>query len=99
MSTSGAQHRATGTLMDPDPAQLLFSSDHLVFKEQYLQLSTSLLEAAALYGLGETVQREGLQLKRDGRVVTLWATDIGSNNPDMGLYGAHPFYLQVQPSE
>jgi alpha-glucosidase (family GH31 glycosyl hydrolase) len=97
--SSGTQQRVTSTAGDPEPEQLLFRSSHLVFKEQYLQLSTSLLEGAALYGLGETVQREGLQLKRDGRVVTLWATDIGSNTPDTGLYGAHPFYLQVQPSE
>ena len=47
---------------------------------------------------GERVQRSGdLRLPRDGRRVTLWAADSPAFVPDTNLYGAHPFYLAVEP--
>jgi alpha-D-xyloside xylohydrolase len=32
----------------------------------------------------------------EGKTHTLWATDIGSNIPDVDLYGAYPFYMEVK---
>lgn len=48
-----------------------------------------------LYGLGEVTLPTGLLLPRDGSVITMWARDLSSANEGANLYGAHPFYLQV----
>lgn len=70
----------------------------LVFKPQYLEVSTALAPGATLYGLGERTLRSGdLRLPRDGRRVALWAEDMASYNADVNLYGAHPFYMSVDP--
>ncbi|KAG0620155.1 hypothetical protein M758_4G193600 [Ceratodon purpureus] len=73
--------------------ELLFNS--LVFKDQYLEISTQLPAGASLYGLGESTRPDGLKLKTN-HTYTLWATDIGSINLDMDLYGSYPFYLDVR---
>eukprot|EP00246_Nothoceros_aenigmaticus_P004860 TRINITY_DN1657_c0_g1_i1.p1 TRINITY_DN1657_c0_g1~~TRINITY_DN1657_c0_g1_i1.p1 ORF type:complete len:909 (+),score=151.26 TRINITY_DN1657_c0_g1_i1:150-2876(+) len=67
----------------------------MVFKDQYLELSTQLPEEAALYGLGESTRPDGLRLSH-GRTYTLWAADIPSLAIDVDLYGAYPFYLDVR---
>lgn len=69
---------------------LLFNS--LVFKDQYLELSTQLPSTAALFGLGESTRPDGLKLNKN-RTFTLWATDTGSIRTDVDLYGSYPFYL------
>jgi hypothetical protein len=40
----------------------------LVFKQQYMEFTTTLEKGSALYGLGESVQPTGLRLPRNGRV-------------------------------
>ena len=45
------------------------------------------------------MQHEGLKLRRDGRVVTLWNMDISSAIEEVNLYGSHPFYLQINEGE
>ena len=72
---------------------LLFNS--LVFKDQYLELSTQLPAGASLYGLGESTRPNGLTLKPNN-TYTLWATDTGSILVDVDLYGSYPFYLDVR---
>eukprot|EP00884_Botryococcus_braunii_P001445 jgi/Botrbrau1/11300/Bobra.0038s0063.1 len=47
----------------------------LVFKNQYLELSTSLEKSTVLYGLGETAPSTGMPLRRDGVPYTLWTHD------------------------
>ena len=48
-----------------------------------------------VYGLGERTPSAGLELLRDGLPYTLWAHDIGAENPDQNLYGSHPMLLIV----
>eukprot|EP00775_Hariotina_reticulata_P010096 gene10096-10252_t len=67
----------------------------LLFKDQYLELTTALPADADLYGLGEVSLPTGLLLPRDGSIITMWARDYSSAAVHANLYGAHPFYLQV----
>ncbi|KAG0586204.1 hypothetical protein KC19_2G072100 [Ceratodon purpureus] len=69
--------------------------DPLVFKDQYIEVSTQLPSGASLYGLGESTRSDGLKLK-PGRTYTLWTTDIAALIPDIDLYGDWPFYIDVR---
>ncbi|KAK9845865.1 hypothetical protein WJX81_004565 [Elliptochloris bilobata] len=73
------------------------SAGPLVFKDQYLEITTSVAETAALFGLGETVSSGGLELRRDGRPVGLWNRDSSSLHPDQNTYGSRPFVMAVHP--
>lgn len=72
-----------------------FLFNPLVFKDQYLEISTQLPHDAALFGLGESTRPDGLKLNKN-RTYTLWATDTGSIVVDVDLYGSYPFYLDVR---
>ncbi|KVH97628.1 Galactose mutarotase-like domain-containing protein, partial [Cynara cardunculus var. scolymus] len=67
----------------------------LVFKDQYLEISTSLPKDASLYGLGENTQPHGIKLYPNDPY-TLWTTDQSAINLNMDLYGSHPVYMDLR---
>ncbi|MFS8028591.1 putative alpha-D-xyloside xylohydrolase [Helianthus anomalus] len=67
----------------------------LVFKDQYLEISTQLPKTASLYGLGENTQPHGIKLYPNDPY-TLWTTDQSAINLNMDLYGSHPVYMDVR---
>ncbi|XP_027361383.1 alpha-xylosidase 1 isoform X2 [Abrus precatorius] len=70
-----------------------FSS--LVFKDQYLEISTKLPKDASLYGLGENTQPHGIKLYPNDPY-TLYTTDISAINLNADLYGSHPVYMDLR---
>ncbi|KAK4592796.1 hypothetical protein RGQ29_017086 [Quercus rubra] len=68
---------------------------NLVFKDQYLEISTKLPNDASLYGLGENTQPHGIKLYPNDPY-TLYTTDISAINVNTDLYGSHPVYMDLR---
>lgn len=69
----------------------------LIYKEQYIELTTAVPAGARVFGLGERTPSSGLVVEATGLPRTLWSRDWGAMYPDTNLYGAHPLYLQLNP--
>lgn len=67
----------------------------MVFKDQYLEISTKLPKDASLYGLGENTQPHGIKLYPNDPY-TLYTTDISAINLNADLYGSHPVYMDLR---
>ncbi|WCJ19441.1 Alpha-glucosidase [Euphorbia peplus] len=86
----------TFTVKRKSTGDILFSSSaQLVFKDQYLEISTSLPKDASLYGFGESSRPTGIKLSPN-EPYTLWTTDVASRNASIGLYGSHPMYMDMR---
>ncbi|KAF3795981.1 putative alpha-glucosidase [Nymphaea thermarum] len=82
----------TGTNNDPDG-----SVAGLVFKDQFLSISTSLpAGSSSIYGLGEHTLRSFRLGGNDYLTLTMWNEDIGSSAVGLNLYGTHPFYVDLR---
>ncbi|KAK4720462.1 hypothetical protein R3W88_010695 [Solanum pinnatisectum] len=71
------------------------SYNNLVFKDQYLEISTKLPQNASLYGLGENTQPHGIKIYPNDPY-TLYTTDQPAINLNMDLYGSHPMYMDLR---
>ena len=76
-----------------DKAVLFTSAEDLVFKDQYIQISSQVISETKTFGLGESTRLEHALIS--DRTYTLWAADIGAQNFNVNLYGSYPFYLQL----
>ncbi|KAK6931489.1 Glycoside hydrolase family 31 [Dillenia turbinata] len=68
---------------------------NLVYKDQYIEISTKLPSDASLYGLGENTQPHGIKLYPNDPY-TLYTTDISAINLNTDLYGSHPVYMDLR---
>jgi Glycosyl hydrolases family 31/N-terminal barrel of NtMGAM and CtMGAM, maltase-glucoamylase/Trefoil (P-type) domain len=66
----------------------------LVFKDQYLELSTSVSSTTMLYGAGERAS-DSLHLIRNGMPRVLWNQDKGPTFMEQNSYGSYPFVLAL----
>ena len=72
----------------------IFSMDTpFVFKNQYLEIGTSIDSSARTFGIGESTRLE--QALVPGSTYTLWAADIPAAAFYKNLYGSFPYYLQL----
>ncbi|KAL9664940.1 hypothetical protein QQ045_020349 [Rhodiola kirilowii] len=69
--------------------------NNLIFKDQYLEISTRLPKSASLYGLGENTQPHGIKI-RPNEPYTLYTTDASAINLNTDLYGSHPVYMDLR---
>ena len=66
-------------------------------QDQYIEISTTVPEEAALFGLGERTSSTGLELQRNGIPLALWNRDHQAALPDQNVYGSHPILMDVRP--
>ncbi|XP_047340734.1 alpha-xylosidase 1-like [Impatiens glandulifera] len=92
------ERRSNGQVLFNSSAEQSDPYNNLVFKDQYLELSTRLPVNASLYGLGENTQPHGIKLYPNDPY-TLYTTDVSAINLNTDLYGSHPVYMDLRMVE
>jgi hypothetical protein len=83
-SSSASSASSAPPLLDTRPHRL-------VFKDHYIELTTSLPATSSVYGLGErTASTATLPLRRDGVPLALWARDSAAADADVNTYASWP---------
>jgi alpha-D-xyloside xylohydrolase len=75
-----------------DGQSLFKLGDSFTFKDQYLEIPTSIDTTAKTYGLGESTR---LSQALTTGTYTLWALDQAAISFNHNLYGSYPYYLQL----
>eukprot|EP01042_Synura_sphagnicola_P003914 gene3914-4910_t len=76
-----------------DGKSLFKLGETFTFKDQYLEIPTSIDPSATTFGLGESTRlNHALQ---PGHTYTMWAADIGAMSFNVNLYGSYPYYVQM----
>jgi hypothetical protein len=65
-------------------------------QDQYIEISSTIPANSTIYGLGETTNSNGIQLRRTGWPFVLWNRDSPASLFDQNVYGSHPFYMEVR---
>ncbi|KAG6398937.1 hypothetical protein SASPL_140409 [Salvia splendens] len=89
------KRKSNGEILFNSRAEASDPYSDLVFKDQYLEISTKLPKNASLYGLGENTQPHGIKLYPNDPY-TLYTTDISAINLNADLYGSHPVYMDLR---
>lgn len=89
------KRKSNGDTLFNSTADISDAYSNLVFKDQYLEISTKLPTEASLYGLGENTQPNGIKLVPN-EPYTLYTTDISAINLNADLYGSHPVYMDLR---
>ncbi|KAG6396640.1 hypothetical protein SASPL_142795 [Salvia splendens] len=89
------KRKSNGEILFNSRAEASDPYSDLVFKDQYLEISTKLPKNASLYGLGENTQPHGMKLYPNDPY-TLYTTDISAINLNADLYGSHPVYMDLR---
>uniref|UniRef100_A0A7N1A1R9 Alpha-glucosidase n=1 Tax=Kalanchoe fedtschenkoi TaxID=63787 RepID=A0A7N1A1R9_KALFE len=89
------RRKSNGDILFNSTADDCDKYNNLVFKDQYLEISTKLPTEASLYGLGENTQPNGIKLVPN-EPYTLYTTDISAINLNADLYGSHPVYMDLR---
>jgi alpha-glucosidase (family GH31 glycosyl hydrolase) len=76
-----------------DGASLFKSDPEFIYKDQYIQITTSIDLESKTFGIGESTRLE--HALKSGSTYTLWAADIPALSFYHNLYGAFPYYLQM----
>lgn len=86
------------TVLDTINGRALWNSSgtRLVFKDQYLEISTWVEESVTLFGAGERAS-DSLHLVRNGMPRALWNHDLGPTFLEQNSYGSHPFVMALAP--
>ncbi|PRW45700.1 alpha-glucosidase isoform A [Chlorella sorokiniana] len=94
-SSSSSSSTNSSAAATPGKATFNTTGLRLVFKDQYLEISTHLSSSAYVYGAGERAS-ETARMTRNGYPYVLWTRDIAPTTAMVNSYGAWPFVMVLE---
>lgn len=70
------------------------TTSRLIYKKQYIELTTYLDPRLHVYGAGQRAS-DTLHLVRNGLPRALWNRDLGPSQVEVNSYGSHPFVMTL----